>query len=165
MGTGLFKLVNGEAIELTKKEADERTRLAEERDKNITEVRGFRDDILKETDAAVSVSDYPLPTGTVDEWKAYRAELRNCLTSFEKRSTFNYPKSPIVAKAGQDAYDAKKSAGLVDDDYIKEGKDPADADEASAEDKAALLETRAGVERSAAERTAGYPRSGLTNTR
>lgn len=165
MGTGLFKLVNGEAIELTKKEADERTRLAEERDKNITEVRGFRDDLLKETDAAVSVGDYPLPTGTVDEWKAYRAELRNCLTSFEKRSTFIYPKSPIVAKAGQDAYDAKKSAGLVDDDYVKEGKDPADADSATDDEKAALLETRAEVERSAAERNAGYPRSGLTNTR
>ena len=157
MGTGLFKLVNGESIELTKKEADARTKAAEERDKNITEVRGFRDDILKETDAAVSVTDYPLPTGTVDEWKAYRTELRNCLTSF--------PKSPIVAKAGTDAYDAKKSAGLVDDDYVKEGKDPADADTATDDEKAALLETRAEVERSAAEGNAGYPRSGLTNTR
>ena len=152
-------------IELTKKEADARDAAAKGVDENITGTRGFRDDLLKETDAAVSVSDYPLPTGTVDDWKAYRTELRGCLTGFKKVSTFKFPKSPIVAKAGTDAYDAKKSAGLVEDDYIKEGKDFADHDKATDDEKAALLEKRAEVERSAAEGMAGYPRSGLTNTR
>lgn len=165
MGTGLFKLVNGEMIELTKAESDARNAAAKGVDENVSGTRSLRDDLLKETDAAVSISDYPLSTGTVDDWKAYRTELRNCLTGFKKASTFKFPKSPIVAKAGTDAYDAKKSAGLVEDDYVKEGKDFADHDKATDDEKAALLETRAEVERSMAEGTAGYPRSGLTNTR
>ena len=160
MGTGLYKMVNGETIELTnaeKKAIDDRRKAA---DLDITGVRATRDDILERSDKAM-IEDYPKSAGTTDEWKAYRAELRDCLTGFKKVSTFVFPKSPIVKKAGQDAYDKKKSDGLTDDDYAWSGKDPSAKDDATDSEKATLLEQCAERDRDGAEHNAGYPFPGL----
>jgi hypothetical protein len=160
MGTGLYKMVNGETIELTnaeKKAIDDRRKAL---DLEITGVRSTRDDILNRSDKAM-IEDYPKSAGTTDEWKAYRVELRDCLTGFKKVSTFVFPKSPIVKKAGQDAYDKKKSDGLTDADYVSSGKDTNFKDEATDSQKATLLEECAERDREGAELLAGYPFPGL----
>ena len=164
MGTGLHKIVNGEVFELTQEEVDAMETYRVEQDKDINPTKELRDQILRRSDCAM-IADFPKSSGTTAEWKTYRQELRDCLDSFEKGSTFVFPKSPIIKKAGQDAYDKRKTDGLTQEHKDAFNDPPWEAKGESAgatdEEKEAYLEAQAEKDREGAEMVAGYPHCGL----
>ena len=87
-----IKIVNGVEYPLTEEEEAARIAVSDAWDLRIDDTRMNRNHILKVTDI-VLLEDFPLSAGTKAEWLAYRQELRDCLDSFEKVSTFEFPKS------------------------------------------------------------------------
>ena len=130
------KVVNGVYYDLTAEEEAELDARAEAADLDLNHVRGQRDGILARSDVT-QIGDYPLGTHTIEEWQTYRQELRDLLaTAGLRNSNVVWPKSPAITAAGQAAYDAE---------VAKEGSGPVAGEQA----------------RTAAERAAGYPGSGI----
>ena len=131
-----YKMVNGVNVELT---ADEISTLEANRaaaDADTNQMRPARDSYLATTDRT-QIGDYPLGDHTAAEWATYRQELRDLLaTSGMTNSNAVWPKSPIIAAAGQAAYDAK---------VAEDGSGPSAGEAARTE----------------AERNAGYPGHGM----
>ena len=157
------KVVNGEVVPLTEEEEAQLVVRAERADGNITGAKMTRDHALRKTDC-ILLEDFPIPTGTKEEWLAYRQELRVCLETFELASTFKHPKSPIIKKAGEDAYNAKIASGPTDEEKASMGGDEA-WDSLTDEEKASETEKFALQYKEDAERAAGYPDCGLNPLR
>ena len=108
------KVVNGVYMDLTAEEEAELDQRADEADQDLSRVRQERNQYLERTDR-VMLADFPLGTHTVEEWQTYRQECRDYMAAQTRISTQTaWPKSPIIAAAGQAAYDAESDADLKD---------------------------------------------------
>ena len=140
-----MKLVNNGEMEMTDEEVAQMNADAEAYDLNLKWIRQERGSFLLDSDRT-QIADFPLGPDSLDDWKTYRQALRDYMTGFDRVSTQTpWPKSPIITRVGQAAYDAKISAGLTTE-----------------ETNAGLtIEQAAGSERTAAENAAGYPGTGI----
>jgi len=130
------KVVDNVYIDLTPEEEAELDAQAEAVDLDLDQIRLQRNHHLDRTDRT-QVADFPLGSDSLEDWQAYRQELRDLLaTSGLRNSNVVWPKSPVITRIGQAAYDTE---------VAKDGSGPA-AGEAA---------------RAAAERTAGYPGPGI----
>ncbi len=93
-----YKVVNGEYIELTAEELQEMADRAAEADLDFTMVRADRDGLLRNTDWT-QIADATLGAHTVEEWAAYRQELRDLPGGFTKVSEVVWPDDPPTATA------------------------------------------------------------------
>ena len=96
----LMKVVNGEYIELTAEEIQQREDDAAARDLDLSGVRQQRDSILKRTDWT-QIADASLGAHTAEEWAAYRQELRDLPGGFTKVSEVVWPDDPPTAAAAE----------------------------------------------------------------
>ena len=108
MGTGKYKMVNGEVIELTEDEVKELDKRHAEADLDFTFVRSQRDGSLTGCDWT-QVSDSPLTDEKKAEWAAYRQELRDLPSKHSKVSEVVFPNDPPTA-AAKAAEEAAKAA-------------------------------------------------------
>ena len=130
------KVVNGVYYDLTPEEEAELDAQAEAGDLDLGMIRNQRNGRLDRTDRT-QVADFPLGSDSLEDWQTYRQELRDLLnTAGLRNSNVVWPKSPAITAAGQAAYDAE---------VAKEGSGPVAGEQA----------------RTAAERAAGYPGSGI----
>ena len=99
-----YKVVNGEYIELTAEELQEMADRAAEADLDFSMVRMDRNGMLRNTDWT-QIADAALGSHTVEEWAAYRQELRDLPTGFTKVSEVVFPDDPPTAarKAAEEA--------------------------------------------------------------
>ncbi len=131
-----MKVVNGEYIELTAEEEAELDAMFEAADLDLGQIRSQRNSHLDRTDRT-QVADFPLGSDSLEDWQTYRQELRDLpATAGLRNSNVVWPKSPVITRIGQAAYDAE---------VAKEGSGPAAGEGA----------------RTAAERDAGYPGPGI----
>jgi predicted oxidoreductase (fatty acid repression mutant protein) len=98
MGTGKYKMVNGEVIELTEDEVKELDKRHAEADLNFTHVRSQRDGLLSSSDWT-QLADATLGAHTAEEWAAYRQELRDLPSKHSKVSEVVFPDDPPTAAA------------------------------------------------------------------
>ena len=130
------KVVNGVYYDLTPEEEAEWDAQAEAGDLDLGMIRNQRNGRLDRTDRT-QVADFPLGSDSLEDWQTYRQELRDLLaTSGLRNSNVVWPKSPLITRVGQAAYDTE---------VAKDGSGPA-AGEAA---------------RTAAEGSAGYPGPGV----
>jgi len=130
------KVVNGVYYDLTAEEEAELTAQAEAADLDLSMVRAQRNQHLDRTDRT-QIADFPLGADSLEDWQTYRQELRDLLgTEGLRNSNVEWPKSPLITRVGQAAYDAE---------VAKDGSGPA-AGEAA---------------RDSAEAAAGYPGPGI----
>ena len=130
------KVVNGVYYDLTAEEEAELDAQAEAADLDLGMIRSQRNGHLDRTDRT-QVADFPLGSDSLADWQTYRQELRDLLaTSGLRNSNVVWPKSPLIIRIGQAAYDTE---------VAKDGSGPA-AGEAA---------------RTAAEGAAGYPGPGV----
>jgi len=130
------KVVNGVYYDLTAEEEAELTAQAEAADLDLSMVRAQRNQHLDRTDRT-QIADFPLGADSLEDWQTYRQELRDLLAAEGLRnSNVEWPKSPLITRVGQAAYDAE---------VAKDGSGPA-AGEAA---------------RDSAEAAAGYPGPGI----
>ena len=94
----LMKVVNGEYIELTAEEIQQREDDAAAQDLDLSGVRQQRDSILKRTDWT-QIADAALGAHTAEEWAAYRQELRDLPSKHSKVSEVVFPDDPPTAAA------------------------------------------------------------------
>jgi len=99
-----YKVVNGEYIELTAEEIQELEDRRAAADLDFSMVRGQRNSLLRHTDWT-QIADATLGAHTVEEWAAYRQELRDLPGGFTKVSEVVWPDDPPVAarKAAEEA--------------------------------------------------------------
>ena len=93
MGTGKYKMVDGEVIELTEDEVKELDKRHAEADLDFSRVRSERDGSLAGCDWT-QVSDSPLTDEKKAEWAAYRQELRDLPSVHSKVSEVVWPTPP-----------------------------------------------------------------------
>ena len=130
------KVVNGVYYDLTPAEEAELVARAEAADLDLSMVRAQRNQHLDRTDRT-QIADFPLGADSSEDWQTYRQELRDLLaTEGLRNSNVEWPKSPLITRIGQAAYDAE---------VAKDGSGPA-AGEAA---------------RDSAEAAAGYPGPGI----
>jgi hypothetical protein len=130
------KVVNGVYMDLTAEEEAELDAMFEAADLDLGQIRSQRNSLLDRTDRT-QVADFPLGSDSLEDWQAYRQALRDLLaTSGLRNSNVVWPKSPVITRVGQAAYDTE---------VAKDGSGPA-AGEAA---------------RTAAEGSAGYPGPGI----
>jgi len=130
------KVVNGVYYDLTAEEEAELAAQAEAADLDLSMVRAQRNQHLDRTDRT-QIADFPLGADSLEDWQTYRQELRDLLAAEGLRnSNVEWPKSPLITRVGQAAYDAE---------VAKDGSGPA-AGEAA---------------RDSAEAAAGYPGPGI----
>ena len=130
------KVVNGVYYDLTDEEEAELVARAEAADLDLNQIRSQRNGNLDRTDRT-QIADFPLGSDSLADWQTYRQELRDLLaTAGLRNSNVVWPKSPAITRIGQAAYDAE---------VAKDGSGPAAGETA----------------RSAAERAAGYPGTGI----
>jgi len=130
------KVVNGVYYDLTPAEEAELVARAEAADLDLSMVRAQRNGHLDRTDRT-QIADFPLGADSSEDWQTYRQELRDLLaTEGLRNSNVEWPKSPLITRIGQAAYDAE---------VAKDGSGPA-AGEAA---------------RDSAEAAAGYPGPGI----
>ena len=108
MGTGKYKMVNGEVIELTEDEVKAIEERHAQADLDFTQVRGERNGLLTGCDWT-QVSDSPLTDEKKAEWAAYRQELRDLPSVHSKVSEVVFPDDPPTA-AAKAAEEAAKAA-------------------------------------------------------
>ena len=131
-----YKYVNSVRIELTAEEEAELDAQAEAGDLDLGMIRNQRNGRLDRTDRT-QVADFPLGSDSLEDWQTYRQELRDLLaTSGLRNSNVVWPKSPLITRIGQAAYDTE---------VAKDGSGPAAGETA----------------RTAAEEAAGYPGPGV----
>ena len=94
----LMKVVNGEYIELTAEEIQQREDDAAAQDLDLSGVRQQRDSILKRTDWT-QIAAAALGAHTAEEWAAYRQELRDLPSKHSKVSEVVFPDDPPTAAA------------------------------------------------------------------
>ena len=99
-----YKVVNGEYIELTAEEIQELEDRAAAVDLDFTFTRAHRDALLRESDWT-QIADASLGAHTVEEWAAYRQELRDLPSKHSKVSEVVWPDDPptAAAKAAEEA--------------------------------------------------------------
>jgi len=99
-----YKVVNGEYIELTAEEIQELEDRRAAADLDFSMVRMERNAKLSQTDWT-QIADATLGSHTVEEWAAYRQELRDLPTGFTKVSEVVFPDDPptAAAKAAEEA--------------------------------------------------------------
>jgi len=130
------KVVNGVYYDLTPAEEAELVARAEAADLDLSMVRAQRNGHLDRTDRT-QIADFPLGADSLEDWQTYRQECRDLLaTEGLRNSNVEWPKSPLITRIGQAAYDAE---------VAKDGSGPA-AGEAA---------------RDSAEAAAGYPGPGI----
>jgi len=130
------KVVNGVYIDLTEAEEAALDAQAEAHDLDLTHIRQQRNQHLVRTDRT-QVADFPLGSDSLADWQTYREELRDLLaTAGLRNSNVVWPKSPLITRIGQAAYDTE---------VAKDGSGPAAGETA----------------RTGAEGTAGYPGPGV----
>ena len=93
-----YKVVNGEYIELTAEELQEMEDRAAAAELDFSTVRMNRDNLLRSTDWT-QIADAALGAHTVEEWAAYRQELRDLPSKHSKVSEVVWPDDPPTAKA------------------------------------------------------------------
>jgi len=131
-----YKVVNGVRSELSAEEEAELDAISEAHDLDLAMIRASRNTYLDRTDRT-QIADFPLGSDSLADWQTYRQELRDLLaTSGLRNSNVVWPKSPLITRIGQAAYDTE---------VAKEGSGPV-AGEAA---------------RTAAEDSAGYPGPGV----
>ena len=132
----LQKVVNGVYIDLTEAELAQRDADMEAFDLDLGQIRSQRNSTLAQSDVS-QIGDFPLGVDSLADWQTYRQELRDLLaTAGLRQSNVVWPKSPAITRIGQAAYDAE---------VAKDGSGPAVGETA----------------RSAAERAAGHPGTGI----
>ena len=130
------KVVNGVYMDLTAEEEAELDARAEAADLDLGHIRQQRNGHLDRTDRT-QVADFPLGSDSLADWQTYREELRDLLaTAGLRNSNVVWPKSPVITRIGQAAYDTE---------VAKDGSGPAAGETA----------------RTAAEQAAGYPGPGV----
>jgi len=130
------KVVNGVYIDLTAEEEAELDAQAEAADLNLTRIRNQRNGYLRQSDLT-QIADFPIGSDSLADWQTYRQELRDLLaTSGLRNSNVIWPKSPLITRVGQAAYDTE---------VAKDGSGPVAGE----------------AERTAAEGSAGYPGPGV----
>ena len=130
------KVVNGVYYDLTEAEEAALDAQAEAADLDLGQIRSQRNANLDRTDRT-QVADFPLGPDSLDDWQTYREALRDLLaTSGLRNSNVVWPKSPLITRIGQAAYDTE---------VAKDGSGPAAGETA----------------RTGAEGTAGYPGPGV----
>lgn len=130
------KVVNGVYYDLTPEEEAELDAQAEAADLDLSRIRSQRNQHLERTDRT-QLADFPLGPDSLEDWQTYRQALRDLLaTSGLRNSNVVWPKSPLITRVGQAAYDAE---------VAKEGSGPS-AGEAA---------------RTVAENDAGYSGPGI----
>jgi len=99
-----YKVVDGEYIELTAEEIQELEDRRAAADLDFSMVRMERNAKLSQTDWT-QIADATLGSHTVEEWAAYRQELRDLPTGFTKVSEVVFPDEPptAAAKAAEEA--------------------------------------------------------------
>ena len=99
-----YKVVNGEYIELTAEELQEIADRAAAADLDFSMVRHERNSMLSNTDWT-QIADATLGAHTVEEWAAYRQELRDLPSKHSKVSEVVWPDDPptAAAKAAEEA--------------------------------------------------------------
>jgi hypothetical protein len=99
-----YKVVDGEYIELTAEEIQELEDRRAAADLDFSMVRMERNAKLSQTDWT-QIADATLGSHTVEEWAAYRQELRDLPTGFTKVSEVVFPDDPptAAAKAAEEA--------------------------------------------------------------
>ena len=131
-----FKIENGVRTQFTSEEEAEWDAQIEANDLDLGVIRMSRNSYLDRTDRT-QVADFPLGSDSLDDWQTYRQALRDLLaTSGLRNSNVVWPKSPVITRIGQAAYDAE---------VAKEGSSPSAGE----------------LARSAAESDAGYPGPGI----
>ena len=103
-----YKVVNGEYIELTAEELQEIADRAAAADLDFSMVRHERNSMLSNTDWT-QIADATLGAHTVEEWAAYRQELRDLPSKHSKVSEVVFPDDPPTA-AAKAAEEAAKAA-------------------------------------------------------
>ena len=93
-----YKVVNGEYIELTAEELQEMADRAAAAELDFSTVRMNRDNLLRSTDWT-QIADAALGAHTVEEWAAYRQELRDLPSKHSKVSEVVFPDDPPTAAA------------------------------------------------------------------
>ena len=93
-----YKVVNGEYIELTAEELQEIKDMREAADLDFSRVRAERNSKLSNTDWT-QIADAALGAHTVEEWAAYRQELRDLPSKHSKVSEVVFPDDPPTAAA------------------------------------------------------------------
>ena len=130
------KVVNGVYYDLTPAEEAELVARAEAADLDLSMVRAQRNGHLDRTDRT-QIADFPLGADSPEDWQTYRQECRDLLaTEGLRNSNVEWPKSPLITRIGQAAYDTE---------VAKDGSGPAAGETA----------------RTGAEGTAGYPGPGV----
>jgi|TARA_R110000824_G_scaffold345869_1_gene532575 alkylation response protein AidB-like acyl-CoA dehydrogenase len=130
------KVVNGVYYDLTDAEEAELVARAEAADLDLSPIRQQRNSTLTQSDVT-QIGDFPLGADSLADWQTYREALRDLLaTAGLRNSNVVWPKSPLITRIGQAAYDTE---------VAKDGSGPA-AGEAA---------------RTAAEGAAGYPGPGI----
>jgi hypothetical protein len=108
------KLVNNVEVEMTDEEVAQGVADAEAYDLNLSYIRRQRDDFLQDSDRTM-IEDFPRGDDSLEDWKTYRQALRDYMAEFDRQSTQTaWPKSPIIARVGQAAYDAESDAEAKD---------------------------------------------------
>ena len=108
-----MKLVNNVEMEMTDEEVAQMNADAEAYDLNLKWIRQERGSFLLDSDRTQN-ADFPLGPDSLDDWKTYRQALRDYMSGFDRVSTQTpWPKSPIITRVGQAAYDAKIAGGLT----------------------------------------------------
>ena len=108
------KLVNNVEVEMTDEEVAQGVADAEAYDLNLSYIRRQRDDYLQDSDRTM-IEDFPRGDDSLEDWKTYRQALRDYMAEFDRQSTQTaWPKSPIIARVGQAAYDAESDAEAKD---------------------------------------------------
>lgn len=103
-----YKVVNGEYIELTAEELQEIADRAAAADLDFSMVRADRNSMLAGCDWT-QIGDASLGAHTVEEWAAYRQELRDLPSAHSKVSEVVWPDDPPTA-AAKAAEEAAKAA-------------------------------------------------------
>ena len=104
-----YKVVNGEYIELTAEELQEIADRAAAADLDFSMVRHERNSMLSNTDWT-QIADATLGAHTVEEWAAYRQELRDLPSKHSKVSEVVFPDDPPTAAAVAAAKAAEEAA-------------------------------------------------------
>ena len=130
------KVVNGVYYDLTAEEEAELDARAEAADLDLGQIRSQRNGTLAQSDVT-QIGDFPLGSDSLEDWQTYRQELRDLLaTAGLRNSNVIWPKSPLITRIGQAAYDTE---------VAKDGSGPVAGE----------------AERTAAEVSAGYPGPGV----
>ena len=93
MAEPMYKIVDGEYIELTESEIEELEARTEARDLDLSMVRVQRNSRLSASDWT-QIGDATLGDHTAEEWRTYRQALKDIPQNYTRESQVVWPETP-----------------------------------------------------------------------